>query len=144
MSPDPFAQSSIAAIEARLQADFGIERGWIPCEHLPASERREIEYINFMNFGNAAAQLNYWGFGGELGFPEHRRALRVHGLGDQRRIRVSRISLAALGRPTSILLPHVPHWRWLMDRDDSPGTRACGYSGSGGGMIGRARSRVFS
>jgi tetratricopeptide (TPR) repeat protein len=26
----------------------------------------------------------------------------------------------ALGRPTWILLPHVPDWRWLLDRDDSP------------------------
>jgi tetratricopeptide (TPR) repeat protein len=27
---------------------------------------------------------------------------------------------AALGKPTWILLPHVPDWRWLLDRDDSP------------------------
>lgn len=27
---------------------------------------------------------------------------------------------AALGRPTWILLPHVPDWRWLLDREDSP------------------------
>ena len=27
---------------------------------------------------------------------------------------------AALGRPTWILLPHVPDYRWLLDRDDSP------------------------
>jgi len=27
---------------------------------------------------------------------------------------------AALGRPTWILLPHNPDWRWLLDRDDSP------------------------
>ena len=27
---------------------------------------------------------------------------------------------AALGRPTWILLPHVPDWRWLLDRADSP------------------------
>jgi len=26
----------------------------------------------------------------------------------------------ALGRPTWILLPHVPDWRWLLDREDSP------------------------
>lgn len=26
----------------------------------------------------------------------------------------------ALGRPTWILLPYVPDWRWLLDRDDSP------------------------
>ena len=26
----------------------------------------------------------------------------------------------ALGRPTWILLPHTPDWRWLLDRDDSP------------------------
>ena len=26
----------------------------------------------------------------------------------------------ALGRPTWVLIPHVPDWRWLMDRDDSP------------------------
>jgi tetratricopeptide (TPR) repeat protein len=26
----------------------------------------------------------------------------------------------ALGRPTWILLPHLPDWRWLLDRDDSP------------------------
>ena len=26
----------------------------------------------------------------------------------------------ALGRPTWVLLPHVPDWRWLLDRDDSP------------------------
>jgi tetratricopeptide (TPR) repeat protein len=27
---------------------------------------------------------------------------------------------AALGRPTWLLLPHVPDWRWLLGRDDSP------------------------
>jgi ADP-heptose:LPS heptosyltransferase len=26
----------------------------------------------------------------------------------------------ALGRPTWILLPFAPDWRWLLDRDDSP------------------------
>ena len=27
---------------------------------------------------------------------------------------------AALGRPTWILLPYTPDYRWLLDRDDSP------------------------
>ena len=27
---------------------------------------------------------------------------------------------AALGKHTWILLPYVPDWRWLLDRDDSP------------------------
>ncbi len=27
---------------------------------------------------------------------------------------------AALGRPTWVLLPYTPDWRWLLDRDDSP------------------------
>ena len=27
---------------------------------------------------------------------------------------------AALGRPTWVLLPHVPDWRWLLEREDSP------------------------
>jgi ADP-heptose:LPS heptosyltransferase len=26
----------------------------------------------------------------------------------------------ALGRKTLVLLPYVPDWRWLLDRDDSP------------------------
>jgi ADP-heptose:LPS heptosyltransferase len=26
----------------------------------------------------------------------------------------------ALGHPVWILLPYVPDWRWLLDRDDSP------------------------
>jgi Glycosyltransferase family 9 (heptosyltransferase) len=26
----------------------------------------------------------------------------------------------ALGKPVWILLPHIPDWRWLFDRDDSP------------------------
>jgi ADP-heptose:LPS heptosyltransferase len=26
----------------------------------------------------------------------------------------------ALGRPTWVVLKHVPDWRWLLDRDDSP------------------------
>jgi len=26
----------------------------------------------------------------------------------------------ALGRPTWVLLPYTPDWRWLLDRDDSP------------------------
>ena len=27
---------------------------------------------------------------------------------------------AALGKPTWIMLPYKPDWRWLLDRDDSP------------------------
>jgi ADP-heptose:LPS heptosyltransferase len=27
---------------------------------------------------------------------------------------------AALGRPTWIVLPYLPDYRWLLDRDDSP------------------------
>src|SRR5262249_30855292 len=27
---------------------------------------------------------------------------------------------AALGRPTWVLLPHLPDYRWMFDRDDSP------------------------
>jgi ADP-heptose:LPS heptosyltransferase len=27
---------------------------------------------------------------------------------------------AALGRPTWILRPYTPDWRWLLDREDSP------------------------
>jgi ADP-heptose:LPS heptosyltransferase len=26
----------------------------------------------------------------------------------------------ALGKPTWILLPYAPDWRWMLDRDDSP------------------------
>ena len=26
----------------------------------------------------------------------------------------------ALGKPTWILLPYIPDWRWLLDREDSP------------------------
>lgn len=26
----------------------------------------------------------------------------------------------ALGRPTWVLLPHIPDWRWLLDRQDGP------------------------
>jgi len=26
----------------------------------------------------------------------------------------------ALGKPTWLLLPHAPDWRWLLNRDDSP------------------------
>ena len=26
----------------------------------------------------------------------------------------------ALGRPVWVLLPYVPNWRWLLNRDDSP------------------------
>ena len=34
----------------------------------------------------------------------------------------------ALGRPVFLALPLVPDWRWLPDREDSPGIRACGCS----------------
>jgi len=27
---------------------------------------------------------------------------------------------ATLGRPTWVMLPYLPDWRWLLDRDDSP------------------------
>jgi ADP-heptose:LPS heptosyltransferase len=27
---------------------------------------------------------------------------------------------AALGKKTWVLLPYLPDWRWLLDRDDSP------------------------
>ena len=26
----------------------------------------------------------------------------------------------ALGKPTWVLLPHAPDWRWMLERDDSP------------------------
>jgi ADP-heptose:LPS heptosyltransferase len=26
----------------------------------------------------------------------------------------------AMGRPVLLLLPYMPDWRWLLDRDDSP------------------------
>jgi ADP-heptose:LPS heptosyltransferase len=26
----------------------------------------------------------------------------------------------AIGKPTWVLLPHLPDWRWLLDRSDSP------------------------
>jgi len=35
----------------------------------------------------------------------------------------------ALGKEAWILLPHIPVWRWLLDRDDSPWcpTEFCGF-----------------
>jgi len=27
---------------------------------------------------------------------------------------------ASLGKPTFILIPYAPDWRWMLDRDDSP------------------------
>jgi hypothetical protein len=47
----------------------------------------------------------------------------------------------AMGRPVWAALKHVPDWRWLLDRSDSPGIRRCGCSGSARGTIGTAPSR---
>jgi hypothetical protein len=44
---------------------------------------------------------------------------------------------AAMGRPVWILLPYNADWRWLLDRDDSPGIRAQDYSGKTAREIGR-------
>src|SRR5262249_6853700 len=53
----------------------------------------------------------------------------------------------ALGRPVWILLPLVPDWRWLLNRDDSPWYPTARLFRQGGGetwerMIGRMRAAL--
>ena len=43
----------------------------------------------------------------------------------------------ALAKPVWVLLPFVPDWRWLLDRDDSPGIQPRGYSGNMSPVIGQ-------
>ena len=50
---------------------------------------------------------------------------------------------AALGKPTWILLPYVPDWRWLLDREDSPWyTSARLYRQTGPGQWGAPLARL--
>lgn len=51
----------------------------------------------------------------------------------------------ALGRPTWVLLPFVPDWRWLLDRDDSPWYASVrlyrqASDGDWGGVLGRVQA----
>ena len=54
----------------------------------------------------------------------------------------------ALGKPVWVLLTHVPDWRWLLDRDDSPWYPAArlfrqGDTGEWDGVIARVRDALL-
>jgi hypothetical protein len=49
----------------------------------------------------------------------------------------------ALAKPVWMLLPFIPDWRWLLDRDDSPGTRASACFGRMPRARGTTSLRVF-
>lgn len=56
---------------------------------------------------------------------------------------------AALGKPTAILLPLVPDWRWLLDREDSPWYPSAklyrqGVDGDWDGVFERVRADLLS
>jgi len=57
------------------------------------------------------------------GFRRHRRR-GVAGRSGHRGGYVGGHLAGALGRPTWVLVPFAPDWRWMLDREDSPGTDA--------------------
>ena len=50
----------------------------------------------------------------------------------------------ALGRPTWMLLPYAPDWRWMLDRDDTPWYQVCACSANRSPAIGTASSRQWA
>ena len=113
---------------ARTAIDFG--RSFVAAEFLPLSQIPEVRLISLQK-GEGEAQLTSLPAG-----------MRVESLGDGfdtgpdafldtaavmqhlDLIITSDTSIAhlagALGRPAWVVLQHVPDWRWLLDRNDSP------------------------
>lgn len=85
-----------------------------------------IEYVSLQkevrdqDAGMIMAQSNLRHFGSELhDFSDTAALCELMDLVISVDTSVAHLS-GALGRPTWILLPYVPDWRWLLDREDSP------------------------
>jgi hypothetical protein len=91
------------------------------CEgHLIRGEAREFLFFSFEDTSRPESNASIRHLGDALqDFGDTAALCELMDLAISVDTSVAHLS-GALGRPTWVLLPFVPEWRWLLDRDDSP------------------------